>query len=113
MALTNSQREALKLLADAADGCTVPFMVNHGCSVAALRHLARCRLAITDRVREPGTLRAPTVVRLRISDAGRKALARRDDRSGRVRFLNKWVLFVLFALGLLAGVCVGAFIPHV
>jgi hypothetical protein len=44
------QLEALKLLANAAQGCTVPFLLDHGCSVAALRHLARRRLAITDRV---------------------------------------------------------------
>jgi len=76
MVLTNSQRQALKLLADAADGYTVPFMLNHGCSVAALRRLARCRLVVTDRVREPGKRRAPAIARLRISDAGKKALAR-------------------------------------
>jgi hypothetical protein len=54
MLLTTGQREVLKLLANAADGHTVPFMLSHGCSVAALRRLARCRLAVTDRVREPG-----------------------------------------------------------
>jgi hypothetical protein len=57
--LTNSQREALKLLANAADGYTVPFMLSRGCSVAALRRLARCRLVVTDRVREPGKRGAP------------------------------------------------------
>ena len=76
MVLTTSQREALKLLANAADGYTVPFMLSHGCSLAALRRLARCGLAITDRVRVPGRRGAPTIARLRISDAGRKALAR-------------------------------------
>jgi hypothetical protein len=75
MVLTDNQREALKLLADAADGYTVPFMLNNGCSVAALRRLARCRLVVTDRVREPGRRRL-TIARLRISDTGRKALAR-------------------------------------
>jgi hypothetical protein len=73
--LTNNQREALKLLADAADSYTVPFMLNNGCSVAALRHLARYRLVVTDGVREPGRRRL-TIARLRISDTGRKALAR-------------------------------------
>jgi hypothetical protein len=75
MALTPSQREALELLANAAGGYTVPFMLSQGCSVAALRHLARCRLAVTDRVHVPGNRRTLTVARLRISDAGRKALA--------------------------------------
>jgi hypothetical protein len=54
MVLTTGQWEALKLLASAADGYTVPFMLSHGCSVAALRRLTRCGLAITDRVRVPG-----------------------------------------------------------
>jgi hypothetical protein len=76
MVLTTGQQEALKLLANATHGCTVPYLLNHGCSVAALRHLARRRLAITDRVAEPGKPKVATVVRLRISDAGRKALAR-------------------------------------
>jgi hypothetical protein len=76
MVLTTGQREALKLLANAADGYTVPFMLSHGCSVTALRRLARCRLAITDRVRVPGERATLTIARLRISDAGRKALAR-------------------------------------
>jgi hypothetical protein len=74
MVLTNSQREALKLLANAADGYTVPFMLGRGCSVVALRRLTRCGLAITDRVRGPGKRRL-TIARLRISDAGRRALA--------------------------------------
>jgi hypothetical protein len=75
MILTTSQREALELLANAADGYTVPFMLEHGCSVTELRRLSRCGLAITDRVRVPGRPRSTTVARLRISDAGRKALA--------------------------------------
>jgi hypothetical protein len=74
--LTNSQREALILLANAADGYTVPFMLSRGCSVAALRRLARCRLIVTDRVREPGKRGARVIARLRISDTGRKVLAR-------------------------------------
>jgi hypothetical protein len=49
MVLTTGEREALKLLANAADGYTVPFMLGHGCSVAALRRLTRCGLAITER----------------------------------------------------------------
>jgi hypothetical protein len=107
MVLTTSQRQALKLLANAADGCTVPRMLGYGCSIAALRQLARCRLVITDRVRVPGNRRL-TVVRLRISDAGRKALARQDDRPDHGRIPAKLVLLVLFVVGLLAGVGAGA-----
>jgi hypothetical protein len=68
--LTTNQRRALTLLANATYGCTVPYMLSHGCTVAALRHLARSRLTITDRVREPGKPGTLTVVRLRISNSG-------------------------------------------
>ena len=103
MVLTTSQRHALELLADAAHGYTVPLMVGRGCDVVALRHLARHRLAVADRVRVPGS-RSGTVVRLRISDDGRKALARRKGR----RISAKLVLLVLFVVGLLAGIGVGS-----
>jgi hypothetical protein len=68
------QHEALELLASATYGCTVPFLLDSGCSVAALRHLARRRLAIADRVRVSGGPKSGTVVRFRISKAGRQAL---------------------------------------
>jgi hypothetical protein len=102
MVLTTGQRQALELLADAAHGCTVPLMLGRGCDVVALRHLARYRLAVADRVRVPGN-RRDTVVRLRISDAGRSALARHNGR----RISAKLVLLVLFVVGLLAGIGVG------
>jgi hypothetical protein len=75
MFLTTGELEALKLLTNAADGYTVPFMLSHGCSVEALRRLMRCRLVTMDRVRVPGRRGAPAIARLRISVAGRKALA--------------------------------------
>jgi hypothetical protein len=81
--LTTNQRPALTLLANATYGCTVPFMLSHGCTIAALRRLARSRLTITDRVREPGKPGTLTVVRLRISNAGRKALAQSAAGAGR------------------------------
>jgi hypothetical protein len=80
--LTTNQRRALTLLANATYGCTVPYMLSHGCTVAALRHLARSRLTITDRVRESGKPGTLTVVRLRISDSGRKALAQSTAGTG-------------------------------
>jgi hypothetical protein len=86
----------------------VPALVRSGCTVEELRDLARSRLTITERVREPGTLRAPSVMRVRISDAGRKALARQDGRTIRRKISARVVLLVLFALGTLAGVGVGA-----
>jgi hypothetical protein len=106
MVLTSSQREALKLLANAGEGCTAPVLVRNGCTIEELRHLTRSRLTVTERAR--GTVRAPTVVRVRISDAGRKALARRDDRTDRRKISARLVFLVLFLLGTLAGVGVGA-----
>jgi hypothetical protein len=108
MTLTNNEQQALKLLSDAANGCTVPFMLSCGCSVAALRHLARCRLAITDRVPVKGKPKSATVVRLRISDAGREALARQQRQPYRRKISVKLILLVLFALGVLAGMGAGA-----
>jgi hypothetical protein len=35
-------------------------------TVTALRRLTRCRLVVTDRVREPGKRKAPAIARLRI-----------------------------------------------
>ena len=106
------QHQALKLLADAAHGCTVPFLLHSGCSVAALRHLARQRLAIADRVRVPGKPKSTTVVRLRISKAGRQAL--QDSRPNGHKKLVKLAILVLFGLGMIAGMYVGALvIPHV
>jgi hypothetical protein len=58
----------------------VRFMLSRGCTLAVLRHLARSRLTITDRVRVPGERRGLTVARLRISNAGRKALAAPPER---------------------------------
>jgi hypothetical protein len=51
-------------------------------------------MTITERVRGPGTLRAPTVVRVHISDAGRKALARQDGRTNRRKISTRAVLLV-------------------
>jgi hypothetical protein len=45
--LTINQQRALTLLADAHYGCTVPYMLNHGCTFTALRrlaHLQQCEL---------------------------------------------------------------------
>jgi hypothetical protein len=108
--LTSSQREALKLLANSGEGCTVPALVRSGCTIEELRHLARSQLAITERVRKPGTLRTPTEIRVRISDAGRKALAHQGDRTNRRKISVRLVLLVLFVIGVFAGASVGTFL---
>jgi hypothetical protein len=109
--LATDQYEALKLLAQAAHGCTVPLLPDPGCSAAALRHLARQRLAIAGRVRVSGEPRSPTVVRSRISKAGRQALQTR--RHTRHKKLVGLAVLFLFVIGMVAGMSVGAFvIPH-
>jgi hypothetical protein len=112
MQLTSSQCEALKLLANAGEGYTVPALVRSGCTIEELRHLARSRLTIAERVRGSGTLRAPAVVRVRISDAGRKALARQEGRTNRRKISARLVMLVLFVLGTLAGMSVGALLAR-
>ena len=112
MVLTSNQKQALKLLADAVEGCTMPVMLSHGCSVDELRDLAHRRLTVADRVRQPGTLKAPTVVRIRISDAGRKALARQEGGTNRRKISIRSAILVLFVLGTLAGMGVGALLAR-
>jgi hypothetical protein len=75
MRLAVDQRDVLQMLANAADGCTVPALLDYGYTVTTLRRLVRSQLAVAERVHIPGVRRSLTAVRLRISDAGRRALA--------------------------------------
>ena len=75
MGITGDQRRALQMLADSPEGCTVPMMLAYGCAIVALRRLVRDQLAMTARERVPRARRTITVVRLRITNAGRRALA--------------------------------------
>jgi hypothetical protein len=109
--LAADQHAALKLLADSAHGCTVPVLLDSGCSVASLRRLTRQRLAIADRVRVSREPKAGTVVRFRISKAGRQSL--QDGRNTRHKNLVRLAILVLFVIGMVAGMYVGAFVlPH-
>jgi hypothetical protein len=76
MGITGDQRRALQMLADSPDGCAVPMMLAYGCAIVALRRLVRNQLATAVRERAPRAPRAhrTTVVRLRITDAGRRML---------------------------------------
>jgi hypothetical protein len=109
MVLTRSQRKALKLLANAGQGCTVPALVRGGCTAKELHHLVRGGLVRAERTRVWGKAPSPADFHVRISDAGRQALARHDEVAGQGTISVKLVLIVLFVLGLLAGVVVGAF----
>jgi hypothetical protein len=68
------RRRALRVLADSSDGCTEALMMAHGFKLELLAGLIRDGLATTsiDRVGRGG--RPVEVVRLRITETGRKAL---------------------------------------
>jgi DNA-binding PadR family transcriptional regulator len=79
-------------------------LVRRGCTVDELHRLVRDGLARAEPMTVQGKRPSPADFYLRISDAGRKALAREKRRKWSVR------LALLFLLGLLAGVCVAAFL---
>jgi hypothetical protein len=74
--LTADQREALNLLAESTRGYRESVLMAHGFTIGMLGGLVRDGLVIAER--EPAYLnrRAIIVTCLRITDAGRKALAR-------------------------------------
>jgi hypothetical protein len=73
--LNAEHRRALKLLADAPDGCTISIMLAHGFGNAMLDKLVRDGLTTL----QPGTVRSGTrritVVWMTVTDIGRRALA--------------------------------------
>lgn len=108
MVLTRSQREALKLLAEAGEGSAVPALVRRGCTPKDLHRLVRVGLVRAERIRVHGKPPSPADFHLRISEAGRKALARHDLLAGHSTSLVL-IVIMLFVLGLLAGIVAGAF----
>jgi hypothetical protein len=75
MALAADQREALRMLAGSPHGCTESILLAHGFAVGMLRDLVRDGLATADRENVVTGRRRIAVTRLRITDAGRRALA--------------------------------------
>ena len=73
--LTHEERRALQLLARSPDGCTTSIMMAHGFKPEILADLVRHGLAVA----KPETVRAwetsIEVVWMRITAAGRKAIA--------------------------------------
>jgi hypothetical protein len=88
----------------------VPELVRTGCTIEELPLLARSRWIIVSRCVAPGALRRPMMIRVRISDAGRRAPACREGRTNR-RKIVRLALLVLFVFSVLAGVGVGAYWP--
>jgi len=74
MSLVIDQREALNLLARSTHGYRESILLAHGFPIETLRRLMRDGLVIAER--EPAYLsrRAIVVTRVRITDAGRRAL---------------------------------------
>jgi hypothetical protein len=69
MAITVVQRRALDMLAGSPDGCAMARMLAAGFDIGTLHNIVRDGLATAGRQGET------KIVRLRITDAGRQALA--------------------------------------
>jgi hypothetical protein len=70
------RRRALELLAESQKGCTKAMMRAHGFSIDMLVELVKAGLATTKRERMIAGGRQIDVARVRITEAGRQALAR-------------------------------------
>jgi hypothetical protein len=70
------RRRALELLAASRYGYTKAILRAHGFSIDMMVELVKAGLATTKRERMVGDGRQTDVVRVRITDAGRQALAR-------------------------------------
>jgi len=70
------RRRALELLAASRKGCTKAMMRAHGFSIDMLLDLLKAGLATTKRERMVDGGRQTDVARVRITEAGRQALAK-------------------------------------
>ena len=70
------RRRALELRAGSREGCTKAMMRAHGFSIDMLVELVKVGLATTKRERMVAGGRQTDVARVRITEAGRQALAR-------------------------------------
>jgi hypothetical protein len=69
-----TRRRALELLAGSRDGCTEAVMLAHGFTVEMLVDLVRAGLATATSERVVAGGRSIEVARVRITEAGRRAL---------------------------------------
>jgi hypothetical protein len=70
-----TRRRALELLASCPDGCTEAIMLAHGFSIEQMVELVRAGLASASAERVVAGGRTVEVARVRITEAGRKAIA--------------------------------------
>jgi hypothetical protein len=75
MTLSPKKREALHMLAGAEDGCTVPSLLARGADLGALNSLVVENFATAHSESLPHRRKMRFVMRLWITDAGRRALA--------------------------------------
>ena len=75
MTIRADQHEALRMLAGSPGGCTVSIMMAHGCAIGMLDDLVRNGFATAHRENMGAGRGVIAVTRLRITDAGRRALA--------------------------------------
>ena len=71
---TATRNRALRLLAQNPDGCTGAIMLAHGFSLELLNELIATGLATSRTEREERGGKEIEIVRLKITDAGRRAL---------------------------------------
>jgi hypothetical protein len=69
-----NRRRALELLASCRDGCTEAMMLAHGFTIPQMVELVRAGLATATAERLVAGSRKIEVARVRITDAGRRAL---------------------------------------
>jgi hypothetical protein len=69
------RRRALELLASCRDGCTEAMMFAHGFTIPHMVELVRAGLATATAERVVAASRKMEVARVRITEAGRRALA--------------------------------------
>jgi hypothetical protein len=74
MSLAIDQSEALNLLARSTHGYRESILLAHGFSIEALQRLVRDGLVIAEREREYLSRCATVVTRVRITEAGRRAI---------------------------------------
>jgi hypothetical protein len=73
--LSADRRRALELIADSVDGCTEAVLLAHGVTPRFIAGLVLARLATAETARMLASGRALAVTRIKITDAGRRALA--------------------------------------
>jgi hypothetical protein len=72
-----ARRRALELLAASRDGCSEAIMLAHGFTVDVLAEIVRAGLAMASVERMVAGGKRIEVIRVRITEAGRRALADR------------------------------------